>query len=697
MTRNGSSLILKALTDYNIDTIMGIPGGPMVPFLDEVAQSKINWLNGTNEMNAGFMAQGWSRARDTPGCICVTSGPGLSMTVNPVKNAFDEHYPLLIIAPLTIASDPSQWQFLDSSAFSTFTNAIFENTTLQDIATNIKKALQLTISGTEKRPYAGPVLFLVKPSLFLEKIPDTLVPVLPAKRKENILSLEKIVAPYQGKKVCILLGGGVDTPENRRMAQQLSNQWNAPIVHTWKGKGIVDDFGMVGSLGTHTANYVTLTSDLMIEIGNYSLSIQTDFYYNRFGFALFGGKRLLVSHMNDNRNKDTSIFVKGLAGDALQSLLNISIKVPDDWLNDIKTFQSMSSFLPRTPIQTWSTENALDKLQDKVRDKVVVTGVGNHWYSAGKYLTPDKWLSWTNWASIGCGYPVGMGYAMGSDEDVWIVEGDGGLVFNLTVFLETFQKELKGKNVKIVLIRDRQYGAIESAFKIDKLIYDEAASLHEYDRLSVEKMCELFSIGYTRVSSPEEWVRSISQTRQGIELFELEVDDNSVYEINLNEEYKRALLEKDTIYLSNPEKVYAIASSDVFEDSGKNLSGTNKMVSETRIVLADIVAALHLLLLVYVIWASIFGNPRHAWIPIFLIALMYFDWGLDSKGRCIITLIEDRLRGRTSDSSFVNSIQKFFTHKDITSEEVDRILKVTYSILTFIALFRFKHYCHKKK
>lgn len=695
--RTGSNLILDGLLRYNVDTVIGIPGGPTVPFLDRLSSSRVKWVNGTNEMNAGFMAQGWSRARGTPGVICVTSGPGLAMTVNPVKNAFDEHYPLLIIAPLVVGKDPSQWQYLASNAFETFTNGIFQNTTCEELAENIDKALQLTISGTDNRPYPGPVLFLVAPPLFSQSAKELHIKV-EKKESKPLLDLG-VISPYQGKKICLLLGGEVDTPENRELANRLSKKWNAPVVHTWKGKGIVDDVGMVGSLGSHAANYATLTSDLVIEIGNYSFSIEKEFYYNRFGLALVGGKRLLVSFMDDGRIPERTIVVKGSANQALETLLSMELRsVPTEWVEEISEFKSLTESLPRTPVKKeWTTERAMGMLSPVVERDVVVTGVGNHWYSAGKYLTPRKWLSWTNWASIGSGYPVGLGYAMAGDDDVWIVEGDGGLVFNLSVFLERYQENIRDKNVKIVLIRDRKYGAIESVFQMDKLTNDESASLGEYGEFSVEKMCDLFSIGYHRVSSPAEWNSCLSRKEKGVVLFELEVDDNSVYEIDLTPEYERALLEKDLVYLSDVAKVYVIASADVLEEA-KNFSvPTNKMVSETRIVLADIVAALHLFLLFYVIWAAAFGAAKHAWIPIFLIALMYFDWGLDSKGRCIITVIEDRLRGYTSDSSFVNNIQKFFTHKDITSAQVDRILQVTYSILTFIALYRFKKHCDKKK
>lgn len=426
------------------------------------------------------------------------------------------------------------------------------------------------MNGTPERPWQGPVVLLFSTS-FWETKTDLEIPEKPS-QIQNTPDLSYLLPQIQGRRVSVVLGGAIDTHDKIELARELSRKWSVPFVHTWKGKGIIpDDWGMIGSLGLNVANYVTMTSDLVLEIGMYAMTIETQFYYNRFGYVIEDDDRILFSRVQDPRPTPRTTQISLTAEEALRGLLALDLPpASHDWIQEIETFDIQTRSIPRNPIppRVWSTEKAMSILASRLENSPVITGTGNHWYSAGKWITPRKWLSWTNWASIGCGYPVGFGYTWESpSQPTWIVEGDGGMFWNLSSFMETVKEPLRNRPIRIVLIRDREYGAVLAAYDIKKLPNPQGASLKHYDGFSIQRFVENFGIPYISIQNESQFIRTVDsiRNRPGIVFLDVQVDNNSVYEINLDQRYRDALLTRDIDYLKQVDQVYVLASADPTE------------------------------------------------------------------------------------------------------------------------------------
>ena len=93
----GSALIVRVLAEQGVEIIFGYSGGAILPTYDAVfrynSENQINakdpmpLIVPANEQGAGFMAAGYARATGKPGVILVTSGPGATNTVTPVRDA----------------------------------------------------------------------------------------------------------------------------------------------------------------------------------------------------------------------------------------------------------------------------------------------------------------------------------------------------------------------------------------------------------------------------------------------------------------------------------------------------------------------------------------------------------------------------------------------------------------------------------
>ena len=96
-TMSGADIVVQVFADEGVDTIFGYSGGAILPTYDAVFRyNEVNkHPNGdaamplivpANEQGAGFMAAGYARASGKVGVVVVTSGPGATNTVTPVRD-----------------------------------------------------------------------------------------------------------------------------------------------------------------------------------------------------------------------------------------------------------------------------------------------------------------------------------------------------------------------------------------------------------------------------------------------------------------------------------------------------------------------------------------------------------------------------------------------------------------------------------
>src|SRR5690606_9441828 len=103
----GADIIVQVLADEGVDTIFGYSGGAILPTYDAVFRyNEKHKQNGAepmplivpaNEQGAGFMAAGYARASGRVGVVMVTSGPGATNCVTPVRDCMADSVPIVVI------------------------------------------------------------------------------------------------------------------------------------------------------------------------------------------------------------------------------------------------------------------------------------------------------------------------------------------------------------------------------------------------------------------------------------------------------------------------------------------------------------------------------------------------------------------------------------------------------------------------
>src|SRR3981189_2388396 len=104
---SGAQMIVQVLADEGVTAIFGYSGGAILPTYDAVftfkeaqrcaGQRQIPLIVPANEQGAGFMAAGYARASGRVGVCLVTSGPGATNTVTPVRDCMADSVPIVVI------------------------------------------------------------------------------------------------------------------------------------------------------------------------------------------------------------------------------------------------------------------------------------------------------------------------------------------------------------------------------------------------------------------------------------------------------------------------------------------------------------------------------------------------------------------------------------------------------------------------
>ncbi len=90
---------VKVLQMHGIAEAFGIIGSAMMPISDLFPRAGIRFWDCAHECNAGMMADGYARATGKMAMMVAQNGPGITNFATPVKTAYWNHTPLLLVTP----------------------------------------------------------------------------------------------------------------------------------------------------------------------------------------------------------------------------------------------------------------------------------------------------------------------------------------------------------------------------------------------------------------------------------------------------------------------------------------------------------------------------------------------------------------------------------------------------------------------
>src|SRR6187455_1647859 len=165
-TMSGGDMIIQVLADEGVDTVFGYSGGAILPTYDAVfrfneiaresGRREIQLIVPASEQGAGFMAAGYARSTGKVGVFMVTSGPGATNCVTPIRDCMADSVPVVLITGQVPRAALGSDAFQEAPVFnlmSTCAKHAFLVTEPEELEATMRTAFEIARSG---RP--GPVV-----------------------------------------------------------------------------------------------------------------------------------------------------------------------------------------------------------------------------------------------------------------------------------------------------------------------------------------------------------------------------------------------------------------------------------------------------------------------------------------------------------------------------------------------------------
>src|SRR5436309_8213484 len=249
-TMTGADMVIQVLADEGVVIVFGYSGGAILPTWDALGrynieqESKrrkpIELVVPANEQGAGFMAAGYARASGRVGVCLVTSGPGATNTVTPVRDCMADSIPIVVIcgqvATPSIGTDAFQ-EAPVPSMMGAVAKHIFLVTDPLKLEATVRTAFEIARTG---RP--GPVVVdIPKDVQNWEGVfhGEGLLPIPGYRRRMHELSQAALEAPSAARffamlgeahRPLIYAGGGVINGNAADALTELANTFSVPVV-----------------------------------------------------------------------------------------------------------------------------------------------------------------------------------------------------------------------------------------------------------------------------------------------------------------------------------------------------------------------------------------------------------------------------------------------------------------------------------
>ncbi len=409
-----------------------------------------------NEQAAGFMAAGYSRSTGQVGVALVTSGPGATNMVTPVRDCMADSIPIVVVCGqvprAAIGSDAFQEAPI-AAVMGAVAKHVFLVTEPEKLEGIIRAAFELARTG---RP--GPVVVDIPKDVqnwqgvFAGKGTAASIGVYQKRMREvtsrripdaQLASFFALLT--RARRPLIYAGGGVVHAGASAELREFAELMGIPVVTTLMGIGVVDTHAplsmrMLGMHGAAFANYSVEDCDFLITLG---ARFDDRVAGNPAKFA--PGARCIAQFDIDpaeiNKVKPVAWHHIGDLKDALRSLVAQARQLagkPDlaAWhaeLAALKRDYPMDFDRGSELVQPYHVIEEINRLTRG--EAIISTGVGQHQMWAAQYFDfcePRQWLTSGSMGTMGFGLPAALGAQVANPHRLVIdIDGDASIRMNI--------------------------------------------------------------------------------------------------------------------------------------------------------------------------------------------------------------------------------------------------------------------------
>ena len=583
---------IKVLQMHGIEHAFGIIGSAFMPISDLFPKAGITFWDVAHETNGGLIADGYTRATGKMSMVIAQNGPGITGLVTPIKTAYWNHTPLLLVTPQAANKTMGQGGFQEVEQMNLFKDMVCYQEEVRDpsrMAEVLNRVIEKAFRGS------APAQINVPRDYWTQVIDIELPPLVRFERqgggKDAIDKATKLLS--DAKFPVILSGAGVVIGDAVENCKKLAEKLDAPVCSGYQHN---DSFpgshplavGPLGYNGSKAAMQLISKADVVLALGTRLNPFST---LPGYGIDYWPKKASIIQvDMNPDRIGLTKKVTVGICGDAKmvsqQLLEKLSSTAGDNGREERKNIihQTKSAWLQTLssldheeddPGTVWNKEarerdkdrmsprQAWRAIQDAMPDDVIISSdIGNNCAIGNAYPTFEKgrrYLAPGLFGPCGYGFPSILGAKIGCPETPVIgFAGDGAFGISMNEMSSCARKEWPA--ITMVIFRNYQWGA-EKRNSI--LWFDDNFVGTELDpELSYSKVATACGLKGITVKTMKETTNAIKEScenqKKGITTF-IEVILNQ----ELGEPFRRDAMKK-------PVKVAGINKSDMRPQKGIN-------------------------------------------------------------------------------------------------------------------------------
>ncbi len=512
-----ADVMVETLIAHGVTHVFGMVGHSNLGFAEALRRAEqrgeLTYIGIRHEGAAAFAASAYGKLTGRPAACFAIAGPGSTNLLTGLYDAKLDQSPVVAISGQVPSKVLGRGAFQDVDLSAVFKDVSVSTTTVlsgSDHAELAALAVKHAVDGRGVAHLVLPDEVQVQPSAAAAAQPAGRFSDRLIRPDEGALSRAAALV-RDARRPVIIVGHGARRAQSEE--QLLAERWTAPVLTTFKAKGLVPDThplgaGVLGRSGTPVASWLMNESDLLIVIGAS--------FSNHTGIAPYKPiVQIDDDHAAIGRFDAVTVDVLGDAAITLAALLKS--------LDEVKAADQRPDVAERWAI--WRAEKARRVGDDRGRgvgaaavfhalsahlpeQAVVTVDVGNHAYSLGRYMESkgQPVLMSGYLGSIGFGYPAALGaWAAAPDRPIVAVTGDGGFGQYATE-LTTAVKY--GIPIKHVLLDNHALGKISK----EQLAEDYPVwhtSLHNPDWAGYAQLCGATGIRVTSRDQLDEAMRAL--------------------------------------------------------------------------------------------------------------------------------------------------------------------------------------------
>ena len=482
---------VKVLQMHGIEHAFGIIGSAMMPVSDLFPKAGITFWDCAHETNAGLMADGFTRSTGRMSMAIAQNGSGVTGFVTPVKTAYWNHTPLLLVTPQAANRTIGQGGFQEMEQMRLFADCVCYQEEVRD-PSRIPEVLNRVIMQAWRN--SAPAQINIPRDMWTQVIDVELPQVVrferPAGGEQAVAEAARLLSEAQNP--VILSGAGVvlsgAIPDLVRLAERL----DAPVASNYQHN---DSFpgshpvavGPLGYNGSKAAMELIRDADVVLALGTRLNPFST---LPGYGIDYWPkDARIIQVDINPDRIGLTKKVTVGIEGDAGKVARGILAQLAPDagdegrqarrdriaqtksrWAQELSSLDHEED----DPGTRWNAEaRARDAglmsprqawraiMQAVPQEAIVSSDIGNNCAIGNAYPSFEagrKYLAPGLFGPCGYGFPAILGAKIGNPETPVIgFAGDGAFGISMNEMTACGRDDWPA--ITMVIFRNYQWGA----------------------------------------------------------------------------------------------------------------------------------------------------------------------------------------------------------------------------------------------